>query len=244
MKEKVVEGLRRLGLTEYEAKAYAALVGLGEASAREIHQVSGVPRTRIYDILRDLTDKGFVEFVQGSPTYYRVVEPDRVLERLRSDFLEAVDQSAEELKSLSFDVHGSTPVWCVKSDWAIKNRVKDFLNRAGEGEITIACMNPELLKEYCAHLKNHKVTVIVDRRDKLQDSGFDLADFQIQEMREESARWFNDLITEDSYIPEFIMINEGKESVVIGSAGNERMAIIIRLPILTMFQKTFLKTLV
>jgi len=51
MQEGIVEGLRKLGLTEYEAKAYAALVGMGEASAREVHELSGVPRTRIYDIL-------------------------------------------------------------------------------------------------------------------------------------------------------------------------------------------------
>jgi hypothetical protein len=33
MKESLVESLKKLGLTEYEAKVYAALVGLGEATA-------------------------------------------------------------------------------------------------------------------------------------------------------------------------------------------------------------------
>ncbi|MCX6668476.1 MAG: TrmB family transcriptional regulator, partial [Methanothrix sp.] len=68
MKDGLVDGLRKLGLTEYEAKTYAALVGLGEATARGVHEKSGVPRTRIYDILRDLEGKGFVEFIHGSPT--------------------------------------------------------------------------------------------------------------------------------------------------------------------------------
>ena len=58
MKEGIVDGLRKLGLTEYEAKAYATLVGMGEATAREVHELCGVPRTRIYDILRDLDGKG------------------------------------------------------------------------------------------------------------------------------------------------------------------------------------------
>jgi Sugar-specific transcriptional regulator TrmB len=58
MEESIVVGLKKLGLTEYEARAYAALVGLGEATAREIHEASRVPRTRIYDILRDLGGKG------------------------------------------------------------------------------------------------------------------------------------------------------------------------------------------
>ena len=90
MKEGIIDGLKKIGLTEYEAKAYAALAGLGEATARDIHEASEVPRTRIYDILRELTDKGFVEFIEGSPTYYRAAEPDRVLDRIRDEFEEAI----------------------------------------------------------------------------------------------------------------------------------------------------------
>ena len=110
MQDEIVDGLRKLGLTDYEARAYATLVGMGEATAREVHEMSAVPRTRIYDILRDLEGKGFVEFVDGSPTYYRAVEPDRVMKRLKDELVASIDRSTSELLSLNLQVHGSSPV--------------------------------------------------------------------------------------------------------------------------------------
>ncbi|NLH21048.1 MAG: TrmB family transcriptional regulator, partial [Methanothrix sp.] len=111
MEEGIVDGLCKLGLTQYEAKTYATLVGMGEATAREVNEISGVPRTRIYDVLRDLERKGFVEFSDGSPTYYRAVDPDQVMKRLRDELVESIDRSVNELKGLRLQAHGSSPVW-------------------------------------------------------------------------------------------------------------------------------------
>ncbi len=65
-----IENLVLLGLKEYEAKIYVALVGLGEANVRRIHEVSGVPRPRVYDVLNELAAKGFINIRQGSPLMY------------------------------------------------------------------------------------------------------------------------------------------------------------------------------
>ncbi len=239
MNESIIEGLRKLGLTEYEAKAYAALVGLGEATAREIHEASKVPRTRIYDILKDLADKGFVEFIHGSPTYYRVVEPERVMERLREDLLEAIDLSERELKSLNLKVQGSSPVWCVRSEWAIKNRIEDFLGMVDEN-LTIFCQSPEFLKEHKSELKKHNLRIVVDRAEKFEGLGLEL-----KEMRDDSVRLLYDMIAKgDSFIPDCIMIKEGKESLVIGRMGGDRLAIIMRIPLITILQKTLLTALI
>jgi len=239
MKESIVEGLKKLGLTEYEAKAYAALVGLGEATAREVHEASKVPRTRIYDILKDLAEKGFVEFIQGSPTYYRVVEPERVMERLREDLLEAIDLSQRELKSLNMEVQGSSPVWCIRSEWAIKNRIRDFLGTVDK-DLMIFCQNSEFLNEYKSELKKHNLRIIVDDAKKFEGLGLEL-----KAMREESARLFHDMVAEEkSFVLECAMIERGKESLVIGKMSGERLAVIIKIPLLTMIQTAFLDSLV
>ena len=54
----LVRNLTTLGLTEYEARVYAALVGIGEGSARQVHEASGVPRPRVYDIAEGLAEIG------------------------------------------------------------------------------------------------------------------------------------------------------------------------------------------
>ncbi|MDM7938883.1 MAG: TrmB family transcriptional regulator [Methanothrix sp.] len=240
MKEGIVNGLRKLGLTEYEAKAYATLVGMGEATAREVHELCGVPRTRIYDILRDLEKKGFVEFVQGSPTYYRAVEPDLVMERLRSELVASIDRSAKDLKSLSLEAHGSSPVWCIRSEWAIKNRIKDFLDKT-EKELTIFCRSPDLLREYRAALKRIEVLKIkVDRTEKFEDLGFATV-----EMKEGSERFFQDTVIDGvSYSIDGLMISDDRSSIVIGTIGGEKLAIIIKLPIVAMLQKAIWEAMV
>jgi sugar-specific transcriptional regulator TrmB len=235
-----VDGLRKLGLTEYEAKAYATLVGVGEATTREVHELSGVPRTRIYDGLRELENKGFVEFVQGSPTYYRAVEPDRVMERLRNELVESIDRSTSELKSLNLEVHGTSPVWCIRSEWGIKNRIKDFLGKVDQ-ELTIFCRNPDLLKEYKTELKRVKVLKIkVDKKERFEGLGF-----IVKEMKEGSERFFKDTVIDDIiYSIDCLMIADDRSSIVIGTIGGERLAIIIKLPIVALLQKAIWESMV
>jgi len=240
MKDGLVDGLRKLGLTEYEAKAYAALVGLGEATARGVHEKSGVPRTRIYDILRDLEGKGFVEFIHGSPTYYRAVEPDQVMERLRDELVEAIDRSTSELKSLSMEAHGCSPVWCIRSEWGIKNRIKAFLSKV-EWELAIFCKSPDLLREHRADLKKKgSLKIKVDKKEKFEGLGF-----EVREMKAGSERFLKDTIVEGvSYSIDCLMIADGMSSMVIGTVGGERLAIMIKLPVVAMLQKAIWESMV
>jgi len=240
MREKIVEGLRKLGLTEYEAKTYAALVGMGEASAREIHEICGVPRTRIYDILRDLAGKGYVEYVQGSPSYYRAVEPDRVIEKLRNELVASIDQSTSELLSLNLEAHGSSPVWCVRSEWGIKNRIRDFLDKV-ELELIVFCRNPALLSEHRAELsKVRGLKIKVDRKEKFEGLGF-----SVQEMKEGSERFFRDYVIDGtSSSIDGLMIADGRSSIVVGTIGGERLAVIVKLPVVAMLQKAVWESLV
>ncbi|MDM7934226.1 MAG: TrmB family transcriptional regulator [Methanothrix sp.] len=240
MKEGIIDGLRKLGLTEYEAKAYATLVGMGEATAREAHELSGVPRTRIYDILRDLERKGFVESVNGSPTYYRAVEPDQVIERLRDDLVASIDRSTSELKSLNLKAHGASPVWCVRSEWGIRNRIKDFLGRV-ERELTILTRSPGLLEEYRSDLKRIEVLRIkVDRRE-----GFEGLGLAVTPMKQGSERFFRDTVIDGvSYGIDSLMIADERSSIVIGTVGGERLAVIIKLPIVAVLQKAIWESMV
>src|ERR1700728_3612667 len=56
----VVERLVRLGLTKYEARAYAALVRRDGSTPAEVARVAGVPRPRVYDVMDSLVAKGLV----------------------------------------------------------------------------------------------------------------------------------------------------------------------------------------
>ena len=58
----LIRNLETLGLTENEAKAYAGLVSLGEATAREVHELTNVPRAKIYESFKYLQKKVFWKY--------------------------------------------------------------------------------------------------------------------------------------------------------------------------------------
>ncbi len=51
MKETILETLKNLNFTEYEAKAYLALLEESPLTGYAVAKNSGVPRSRIYEIL-------------------------------------------------------------------------------------------------------------------------------------------------------------------------------------------------
>jgi len=56
-----------IGLTEYEAAAYLALIEIGPSPVKAISEKSKVPPTATYPTLRSLVKKGFVQELLGEP---------------------------------------------------------------------------------------------------------------------------------------------------------------------------------
>jgi len=121
-----------------------------------------------------------------------------------------------------------------------KNRIKDFLDKT-EKELTIFCRSPDLLREYRAALKRIEVLKIkVDRTEKFEDLGFATV-----EMKEGSERFFQDTVIDGvSYSIDGLMISDDRSSIVIGTIGGEKLAIIIKLPIVAMLQKAIWEAMV
>ena len=86
--------LKEFGLTEYQARAYLALLELNISTANQIPAVSRVPRTKIYGIMRQLHDKGLVQIIPETPLKYKAVQFNQYLERRVGQLKE----EAEELK--------------------------------------------------------------------------------------------------------------------------------------------------
>jgi len=77
--EKEMSALRRLGLTEYEARIYLALIKLGPKKASEVSFFGQVPRTKAYGAIRELRRKGLLQIVPGKPELYAPSSPSEVL---------------------------------------------------------------------------------------------------------------------------------------------------------------------
>lgn len=88
----VVEKLQKVGLTEYEAKVYLALLSFHLSTATMLSEKSGVPRTKIYAVLESLANKGWVKVYSGIPLLFRAISPTVVFEKVKEDYTEFMDQ--------------------------------------------------------------------------------------------------------------------------------------------------------
>ena len=96
--ERIVEKLERIGLTEYEAKAYVALLEVHLNTATKISEKSSVPRTRIYSVLESLAHKGWVRIYSGVPLLFKAQSPQQVVEKIREEYGEFLDSVKSTLK--------------------------------------------------------------------------------------------------------------------------------------------------
>jgi len=85
-------------LNIYETKVWLALLSKGVSSAGEIAEISGVPRSRTYDVLESLEKRGFVIQKLGKPVKYIAVKPEIVIEKLKNN---TTTHAEEKIKTLS-----------------------------------------------------------------------------------------------------------------------------------------------
>jgi sugar-specific transcriptional regulator TrmB len=164
MKEPV-EGLMQLGLTEYEARAYVAIVSIHEGGISEISQQSGMPRSRVYDIMERLAKKGFVEVGGTKPLRYRAVDPDKVTDRLRMELVRTADSVRSELKDLKRQTGSMpTPLWFIQGEGTVDLELKDFIEKSHSPLGMLVMSNSLLLKhasDVTEKAKGARVDVVV-----------------------------------------------------------------------------------
>ncbi len=97
---KALDALKSIGLNLYERKIFVALLARGVATAGELSQIAGVPRSRSYDILESLADKGFVVVQPSKPIRYVALAPKDALERTKDNLKKKHEEMVERIDSL------------------------------------------------------------------------------------------------------------------------------------------------
>ncbi|MDJ0782766.1 MAG: helix-turn-helix domain-containing protein [Desulfosarcinaceae bacterium] len=73
-----------IGLSDYAITAYLSLLAHHPVNGSQLSRSSGIPRARIYDILRNLKDRGFV--AEPSEGKYIPLPPSELLSQLRKSY--------------------------------------------------------------------------------------------------------------------------------------------------------------
>jgi HTH-type transcriptional regulator, sugar sensing transcriptional regulator len=88
------EVLGKVGLTQYEARAYIALVARGVGDAASLAAAAGIPRTSAYKVLESLAEKGYAQPTGGKPILFRPTPPLQVAEQLKGAIQEVFEKLA------------------------------------------------------------------------------------------------------------------------------------------------------
>ena len=97
--------LRDLGLSEYEARAYRALLRTGPTTAKDLSRASEVPMGRVYDVLNSLEQHNLARSQAASrPKRYAAVEPDAALDRLLDEKKRELETRAEQYEEVVADL--------------------------------------------------------------------------------------------------------------------------------------------
>lgn len=91
---RATEVLGKVGLTQYEARAYIALVARGVGDAATLASAAGIPRTSAYKVLESLAAKGYAKPTGGKPILFRPTPPFDVAESLKGAIQEVFERLA------------------------------------------------------------------------------------------------------------------------------------------------------
>lgn len=143
--------MQEFGFTEYQARAFVSLLELGTATAKQVSEASEVPRTRVYDAMEQLHDRGLVDIQYATPKVYAPPSREAVVRRFERETDATLRQFESALDSL--ETGRSHPdergVWTVAGREAVVDRLTELVVGAeasvdiavGEGRLTDDCLS-------------------------------------------------------------------------------------------------------
>ncbi len=158
IKQELIKQIKEyFNLNIYETKVWLALIGRGIASAGEIAEISGVPRSRTYDVLESLEKQGFAIMKLGKPVKYIAVKPNVIIEKLKSNALRNADEKIKTITKIretpeyseleKLYTFGIKPVkhedisGSIKGKSSIYNHIKELLESAKKEVIICTSAN-------------------------------------------------------------------------------------------------------
>ncbi len=134
--------LEQLGLTQYEAKVYLALLSEHPATAYTISRRSGVPHSRVYEVARRLMAKGYVVCQNTNPDRFSPLSPRELVDRLAGEHERMVEGLKQRLATIPFQ-SDFDPVWNIGDRAGALAKAREIIGEA-KRKIYIGVWDEEL----------------------------------------------------------------------------------------------------
>ena len=121
------EKLKSLGFSQYEITCYLTLATRHPINGSQISRISGMARSRVYDVLRNMVRKGFVLDVGDG--LYVPLPPEELYKRLQREF----DDGLEQLKGQLNGIGAKTAyefIWMIRGYERVIAKAKEMIAEA------------------------------------------------------------------------------------------------------------------
>ena len=173
------KSLEKVGLTSYEIKSFVSLIKTGESTASDLSKQSGVPYSKIYEVLSVLEEKGWIGSDKSRPTKYFAKSPNSALQTTKQtyevQFAKNEKMIMSELGPL-YEKSGTSEkpdIWVITGTMNIATKILEIIETCRkEVLIAIPKAGEEMVKQALPrirqlHDKGVKITILTsDKFDK------------------------------------------------------------------------------
>ncbi|MDT7862571.1 MAG: helix-turn-helix domain-containing protein [Saccharolobus sp.] len=158
--------LEDLGLSEYESRAYLALLTLCSATMKELAEKSNVPYQKIYEVSKSLENKGLLKIIEGKPKRVKIIDPSISLKMYRDKIVSRLNEAISKIISYWNEKRkgdGDRSVH-VKGKKTIIRLVKDLAEKSSKMKI-VYDSPPDWLIKIIRQFKGELILVTAEKLD-------------------------------------------------------------------------------
>jgi HTH-type transcriptional regulator, sugar sensing transcriptional regulator len=141
--DKAKKSMESLGLTNYEIRVYTALLFSGATTAAEISKKSGVPNSKIYDVLNNLYVRGWTYSDNLRPQNFFPKSPSTAVEAVMIEMENSIRSNKNVIINELMPIYEKTglkekpDIWVVSGLYNIAAKVTEII-RSTKEELLIA----------------------------------------------------------------------------------------------------------
>ncbi|MFX1454478.1 MAG: TrmB family transcriptional regulator [Promethearchaeota archaeon] len=217
--DNVKDSLRAIGLTDYEISIYLTLISKGPMDARELSEASGVPYSRIYNILTQLDKEKMwiIKEEESRPSRYFAKSPDEALVIAKKQYNDNFNDHSNKI------IHTLNPIY-QSHDTPIKialyihrgrdvciNKALSLINIA-KTSIYLVSTKLDFLKVFYDDIKKARARGVTDLRLLVEAKALEDKDFQpiLEDYNSIcEIRW------RDQIFGSAVIVDEGEDAFII-----------------------------
>ncbi|EPE2449245.1 TrmB family transcriptional regulator [Enterococcus gallinarum] len=225
--ETIIQIMKKYDFSEMETRVYTTLLEKGNLTGYEVSKVSGVPRSKVYNILEKLLKKNLIVVNKSEPKLYHAISANEFLEKLEKSVKNDLSFLTQNLGMIK-EKDEEEMLWKVdgveyvldKAEHLVKNAKESLLIQVWHENLTDSLL--KTLQQ--AEKRVDKFVLILFSSSHEYDLPLEkyyIHGFETDKLADFGARWINIVADEQEVV--FGTINEELQSTDVTWTKNHAM---------------------